>query len=39
MKPTTDDVIVLAAALAGVVIGCVAVTWAGWMLLRRGVGR
>jgi len=39
VKPTTDDVIVLAAALAGVVLGTAAMTWAAWMLLRRGVGR
>lgn len=37
MTPTSDDLIVLTAALAGVVIGCVAMTWAGWQLLRRGV--
>ena len=39
MKPTTDDVIVLAAALAGVVIGCAVVGWAALELLRRGVCR
>lgn len=37
MKPTTDDVIVLAAALAGVVIGTAAMGWAALELLRRGV--
>lgn len=39
MKPTTDDVIVLAAALAGVVIGCAVVGWAALETLRRGVCR
>lgn len=35
----SDDVIVMAAALAGVVLGTAAMGWAAWMLLRRGVGR
>ena len=39
MKPTTDDLVVLTAALAGVVLGTAAMGWAAWMLLRRGFGR
>lgn len=39
MKPTTDDLVVLAAALAGVVIGCAVVGWAALETLRRGVCR
>ncbi len=37
MTPTSDDLIVLTAALAGVVIGCAVVAWAGWAWLRAGV--
>ena len=36
-RPTGDDLVVLAASLAGVVVGCTAVAWAAWGLLRRGV--
>lgn len=38
-RPTTDDVIVLAASLAGIVLGAAAMTWAAWQLLKAGVGR
>lgn len=37
MTPTTDDLVVLTAALAGVVIGTAAMGWAALELLRRGV--
>lgn len=37
MKPTSDDLIVLTAALVGVVVGCTAVAWAAWGLLKAGV--
>jgi len=39
MTPTSDDLIVLTAALAGVVIGCAVVGWAALETLRRGVCR
>ncbi len=39
MKPTTDDVICLAAALAGAIVGTAVVAWCAWELLTRGVRR
>lgn len=38
-RPTTDDLVVFVAALAGVVIGCAVVGWAAWQALKAGVCR